>query len=489
MKRIYKICISLLLLTIMAFNGVNWNANAVEILQPNAAIPEATVFLTTTKTTIEQGDTQALTCTIRPTGGTTAFFTSNSSVATVDQYGIITAHSVGTATITVRYLYNGYLCTDSIEFTVVPKSYVLGMKNGTSYYIMNYSSKRLMGLETASDASLTNVHTGELTENARYQWIAEMQTDERFQLISAYSATGKCLDITGSNVDIYTNNGAEYTKFTIERENSGTYQGLYLIKQGSKYVEQTSNYDVRATETLSPSCYWSFMAVPLQYAELFGHYYPIGNDDNEYFNTNRNYTYFRTVFNSYDYATSWSYTNNTPTAAYNCMTKRDDVFVFAGHGDNGSITFFNDEGENRGCLAINSTFADDANLGADRKYISMIDYNGLSHARAIIYLGCETGSEVGAYNIVDKTFEKGAHFVLGIKQIVCDDDLDEWLKYFLKGIAQGKNIDETMDYVDQNVRDFDVTWKDDNGQTHTTVYETMPIYIRGDSSQYLAIPN
>ena len=346
-----------------------------------------------------------------------------------------------------------------------------------------------MGLETASDASLTNVHTGELTENARYQWIAEMQTDERFQLISAYSATGKCLDITGSNVDIYTNNGAEYTKFTIERENSGTHEGLYLIKQGSKYVEQTSNYDVRTTEILSPSCYWSFMAVPLQYAELFGHYYPIGNDDNEYFNTNRNYTYFRTVFNSYDYATSWSYTNNTPTAAYNCMTKRDDVFVFAGHGDNGSITFFNDEGENRGCLAINSTFADDANLGADRKYISMIDYNGLSHARAIIYLGCETGSEVGAYNIVDKTFEKGAHFVLGIKQIVCDDDLDDWLKYFLKGIAQGKNIDETMDYVDQNVRDFDVTWKDDNGQTHTTVYETMPIYIRGDSSQYLAIPN
>ena len=66
------------------------------------------------------------------------------------------------------------------------------------------------------------------------------------------------------------------------------------------------------------------------------------------------------------------------------MTQRDDVFVFAGHGDKGSITFFNDEGENRGCLAINSTFADDANLGADRKYISMIDYNGLSHARAII---------------------------------------------------------------------------------------------------------
>ena len=46
-----------------------------------------------------------------------------------------------------------------------------------------------------------------------------------------------------------------------------------------------------------------------------------------------------------------------------------------------------------------------------------------------------------------------------------------------------------MDYVDQNVRDFDVTVSDASGNQYTTLYATMPIYTRGDSSQYLAIPN
>ena len=471
----------------MAFSGINWSVSAAEVLQPAAIASEATVSISATKTTLEQGDAQTLSCIVSPSGGTTTFYSSNPSVATADQYGVVTAHAIGTATITARYLYNNYVYVDSVTFEVVPKSYILGIKNGTSYYIMNHSSKRLMGLATASDAALTNVNTGALTESARYQWIAEMQTDERFKLVSAYSATGKCLDVTASNVDIYTNNGADYTKFTIERVNSGSYEGLYLIKQGSKYVEQTSNYDVRVTETLSTSCYWSFMAVPKQYAELFGHYYEVGSEG--YFNTNRNYTYFRTVFNLYDYAMSWSYTNNSPTAAYSCMTKRDDVFVFAGHGDNGAITFFDDDGINRGCIAISSSFAGDEDLGADKKYISMIEYNGLSHARAIIYLGCETGSDEGIYNIVDKTYEKGAHFVLGIEEIVCDDDMDNWLKAFLDAIAAGKNINEALEYVDRTVRNFDVTYKDDEGNVVTNVYTTMPIYTRGDSSQYLAIPN
>ena len=57
MKRIYKICISLLLLTIMAFNGGNWNAYARDVLPPPDEIPNVRVNLDTTKTIIEQGDT------------------------------------------------------------------------------------------------------------------------------------------------------------------------------------------------------------------------------------------------------------------------------------------------------------------------------------------------------------------------------------------------------------------------------------------------
>ena len=44
-------------MTIMAFNGGNWNAYARDVLPPPDEIPNVRVNLDTTKTIIEQGDT------------------------------------------------------------------------------------------------------------------------------------------------------------------------------------------------------------------------------------------------------------------------------------------------------------------------------------------------------------------------------------------------------------------------------------------------
>ena len=478
MKNTFKTYVTILLSLIIILNSIRFDAVAVGNIV-SRGVGVVTTKIEACRTTMEEGDKQSLRLTASHLGGTMTWSSSSPSVATVDSVGVVSAISPGITTITSRYSYNGAIYTDTITIEVFDKSNVVGIENGRNYYIMNYSGKRLMGLATASDLNLTNVNTGERTENTRYQWVTEQQTDGTFQLISTYSSAGRCLDVTGSNVDIYADSGASYQKFTIERVTSEPYEGLYLIKHGEKFVAQESDYDVRLTETKTASCYWSFMAVPKQYAEFFCHEYPIGND---LFQTNLNYTYFRNVFNSLNYATSWSYTNNTATAAYNCMTKRDDVFIFSGHGNAGMIAFYEEEngaGICTGSISSNAWIT----AGEDNKYISSIEANGLNHARAIIYFGCETGktfnrNNLSYHNLVDETFEKGAHFVLGVEEVIYANHHNEWLEYFLDAINSGMNIVESVEYAKNTLGPITVEGVN---------YAKIPLYTRGDDSQYLAI--
>lgn len=167
-------------------------------------------------------------------------------------------------------------------------------------------------------------------------------------------------------------------------------------------------------------------------------------------------------------------------AAYDCMTKRDDVFVFSGHGAPGQIAFFNFEGICTGAISAGQGIKPSASTATDIKYISDIEANGLSHARAIIYLGCETGADrsEGSVNLVDRTFNKGAHFVLGVKVVVYASHHNEWLDYFLDAINSGMNIEDSVEYARNTLNLITV-----EGITYTKI----PLYTRGDSSQYLAI--
>lgn len=411
---------------------------------------------------------------------------SSPSVATVDSVGVVSAISTGITTITSIYSYNGAIYTDTITIEVFDKSNVVGIENGRNYYIMNYSGKRLMGLATASDLNLTNVNTGERTENTRYQWITEQQPDGTFQLISTYSSAGRCLDVTGSNVDIYADSGASYQKFTIERVTSEPYEGLYLIKHGEKFVAQESDYDVRLTETKTASCYWSFMAVEKGYSEFFCLEYPV-EDSEAPFQTSSNYSYFRNVFNNAGYF-SWSYIGKEPSVAYNCMTRRDEIFIYAGHGNNGMIAFIDPNGVLKGSISVNTW----VKAGSDNQYISAVPDNGLNHARIVIYLGCNTGlpyvrNDWSEYNLVDDTFNKGAHFVLGVTAIICNNHMNNWLEYFLDELALGSNIDDSILEAKRRIGPISVDLNNNGTLEENEIYPAMPLYTVGDKLQYLDI--
>ncbi|MBQ2308466.1 MAG: hypothetical protein II373_02705, partial [Clostridia bacterium] len=185
---------------------------------------------------------------------------------------------------------------------------------------------------------------------------------------------------------------------------------------------------------------------------------------------------------------SWSDNKSSASVAYSCMTGRDDIFVYAGHGNSGMIAFYDSKGNLTGSISVNSKVTS----GTDNKYISSIQDNGLNHARIVIYLGCNTGStyvwgSLSQYNLVDDTFDKGAHYVLGVEIIVYTIHTNSWLDYFLENLATGCSVEDSVFYATESLGDIMVDANSDGNFSDNERYDAIPLYTRGDGSQYLDI--
>lgn len=436
------------------------------------------------------GGTQQVSYSTYPSGLATTWRSSDTSVATVNNSGLITACGKGFTYITASCYdsASGKTYTDTAYLYVYDST---GIQDNTSYYIMNYSSKRLLSLESASNLNLTNVYTRDRYTTNLSQWTTEQQADGRYKLISNYSSTGKCLDVTENNVDIHADTDGEYLKFTIDRVLIGTYQGLYLIRYGDKYVAQDSDYNVYVTSSRSSAAYWSFMAVEKRSAELFCHDYTyIENNQTIDFDTSTQLDYFKTILETLDYS-ALGYKNPTASTAYGYLRERDDVFVFMGHGGPGIISFCVEGNVSTGAIAVNSDVASHYVVGDDRQYVMSLEKNELAWTRCVIYLGCSTGVDITrsstTYNLVDATYEKGAHFVLGTTETLRTNHLNDWLKLFLDALEDGDNIYEALEYANDELGRITVPYdKADGTEGHKEV-DGLPIYCVGDQIQYLDI--
>lgn len=122
--------------------------------------------------------------------------------------------------------------------------------------------------------------------------------------------------------------------------------------------------------------------------------------------------------------------------AYSKLCNYDDVFVFRGHGTEGLIGFYDSNGSYTGAIAVNSYVYSNSN----NRYIDSCSKNQLASLRCVIYLGCKTGADylhsTGTYNLVDSTFNKGAHFVLGTTQNVTTGASNAFLEGFLDELKE-----------------------------------------------------
>lgn len=407
------------------------------------------------------GQTKQVVCVTSPSGITVSWTSSKPSVATVNSSGLVTGISEGNVSITASYYdaSNGVTHSEAISLLVRDS---LGIQDGEKYYIMNYHSNRFLSLEEVSDGNFTNVWTRPRSEMAISQWKPEKQSNGKFHLVSVYSSTGKCLDVTGTNIDLYANSSAPSLMFNIYRANaSGDRQGLYLIRYGDYYVSQDSSCNVYLSKSLTDASYWSFMSVDKSNAN----YYSIIDPDSR-----GNVNGYRDTMERLGYQVHHWHCCDAKTAQQ-CMRITNSIFTFVGHGDEvlkdagkATILFQNTSGEFNGCITANSAISN----GREDYAVDSFPKNSLAIEKCVLYIGCSTGDtyRIGGknYNLVDSTFAKGAHFVLGTTHQIFLDDIDAFFAVFFEWCQKGGNIWEAIAATRDDPSCFDTYYQGDRWQ-------------------------
>ena len=399
---------------------------------------------------------------------------SNPTVAAADsRTGEVTGVSSGIATITANCQYaSGSSVTYTTYITVYDNR---GIVNGEAYYVMNANTGKVLSLASSSTANNTGINTSSRGTSKTKQWKLTQQATGKYTFVSMYNSTTKGMYANTSTNDVYLYTvGSSATHFEIERVNSGTYQGLYRIRCGTKYLVANSSNDVYLTTTLDSKCYWSLSRVEKQIAELDSFSYLWAEAENGVFNTTAHIVRFNTEMDSYGY-TGNIYVNRNVGNTYNGLPDCS-VFVFNGHSDPGKLYYYDSVNETRTGLIRATTGV--GSSGYTSVYtISNLDANELANMQCALLLGCNTANDVGIHNMMDELYNKGAHFVLGTTQSVNVYDSDNFLEGFLDGVSANEDV-----YACYR-SGLDMA---NNCELGNGLFGYYPAVFIGDSDQYLS---
>ena len=161
------------------------------------------------------------------------------------------------------------------------------------------------------------------------------------------------------------------------------------------------------------------------------------------------------------------------------------VYVYRGHANAGFLGLHTLNNVTTGYIMAHTDMMNISNAW----YVNCFADNSLAQARCVVYLGCKTGTDYinsnGTYNLVDETYKKGAHFVLGATEIMFSSYNDEWLKLFLENIQDGLCIKDAIEQANLSLGSVSVERYDDNGSPYYVSLDAFPCYYAGDTKQYL----
>ena len=329
-RKFYRSCVAVLLSMVMIFTGVHFGSRAKVEIPPFTTLSSFNIT-TPSGTYLDVGAELQVSCVVEPAGCAIVWQSSNESIATVDNNGLVKAVKAGTVTITAT-AYDAvtlYQIKDSITIYVCDS---IGLTYN-EYFIMNSSSERLIGLKSESYSTTTSVSTLPFSDALRAMWIAEKQADGRFCLISNFGSMDKYLGMDGTTAKL-TNNRV---KFTIYRMPGGEYEGLFFIKYGNKYLAEDASHNLYISDTLSANCCWSFMKVNKIGAETYGFNYICDIDSNgdgvldgtKNFSSMAHFYTFSEVISDVHYPCI-TVCNGSAGRAYEALASKD-IFVYKGH--------------------------------------------------------------------------------------------------------------------------------------------------------------
>ena len=330
---------------------------------------------------------------------------------------------------------------------------VPGLESGQTYYIRNSDSGRYLELELGRDAEGQNVHTGDsyISNSPAQLWRIYRNYDGTYKIFPIATKHRRSLEREAANAQIgidLADQSNTINSFTLFRTNAGTYTiedslGRYLTENSS-----TRNVYFDASYCLERSR-WCFVPAHKTNAAI---YYSPKNGTGS--------TNILGIKNKMDGLGYRSMILDSPYAmqVFNEIYE-SNILCVINHGTDAGMSFV-DDGQDT-YYYYSRLYAD---TGVPGSYTNGVDanirsiyINELSSARLVMYIGCLTGVNYTpsgssiTYNLVDETYNKGAHCVIGVTDYVVLPNCNDWVNAFFSRACDGWCINDCINYAcDQN---------------------------------------
>lgn len=217
----------------------------------NPPVEVSSVTVSPGYTTLKVGETESLSCTVRPSNAydkSITWSSSDTSVATVSSSGVVTAKGAGTARITAKSS-NGKsdYCSVTVEKSLLPEftmpkmNYNYGPMTVTAYY----SSGKVQYINTLTRLEFTDTYVYSDGEYVSLKAMVQgtSTTDKLYVKVNLYSSSGALLDSDDIAVSVTPNK-----EFAVE---NNVMFSSSALKQASKieFVSYSNNPATSGTET------------------------------------------------------------------------------------------------------------------------------------------------------------------------------------------------------------------------------------------------
>ena len=277
--------------------------------------------------------------------------------------------------------------------------------------------------------------------------------------------------------------------FTIYRAVDEGKQGLYCIRYKNYYVTQSGNSVALTTEATDGS-YWSLMKTAKGTATIIS--FNATDASGNRYNTSEHNSAFISSFSTMGYNCSATI-NESPFNSYSRF-RTDDMIFYHGHSVPGALIFTQNWSSTSpyysGGIASHESIPTAAYSGIQKNYMYFIDdlfVNNMKNARVVFYLSCNSGisyvdADTGTeFNLVDATYEKGAHFVLGTTETTYNVQVYDWMDALESNLTMGNNLQTSI--TNTRVAMASKSYIIDTNQN--TVDGDFGIYYVGDNIQFI----
>ena len=297
--------------------------------------------------------------------------------------------------------------------------------NDTYYYVRNSLGKYLTCSSTGS-LSLINVPSG---VKAKFKVI---KNNGNYYL---QSSQGYYVKVNASTVN------TSKTMNANARIKLSRVSGKYYIKgvNSGKYLNKTLSVSTSGVV-------WGFETVNKGTASIYNteDAFSLENDIDNKFAIN----IFKTIvgyINDIGY-TAKNRQDYSSKSAYSAL-QSDSLFFFVGHGSHSEGGYIalgkNANGETTYLNAYRGT--------NDNKYfyVASMPQNALAQSKCVVYMGCYTGNGELLNNLVYRTYQKGAHCVIGTNKEIWPRAAELWTKDFTyyADFYPNATIQECIDYA------------------------------------------